>query len=148
VKKHAAELSVGVFVLIGLICVAYLTIRLGKMEILGGEYYSVTARFTSVSGLKRGAVVDIAGVQIGRVDAIELDVESMLAVVHMKIKKGVPLADDVSAAVRTSGLIGDKYIKLAPGGSDIFLEEGDEIVDTQPSVDLEEILGKYAFGDV
>ncbi len=147
-NKHATELSVGVFVLIGLICVAYLTVRLGKMEILGGNYYNITASFTSVSGLKRGAIVDIAGVQIGRVEAVELDVDRMVAVVHMKIDRNIPLSDDVSASVRTSGLIGDKYIKIAPGGSDIYLEDNGEIYDTQPAVDLEDMIGKYAFGDI
>ena len=146
-KKVSIETAVGVFVLIGLISVAYLTIKLGKMEWFGDNYYMVDARFDSVSGLQTGAQVDMAGVEIGQVADIQLDNEEQVAVVSMKIEKGVVLTDDVIASVKTSGLIGDKFIKLTPGGSDILLKPGDMIIETESALDIEELVSKYVFGD-
>lgn len=146
-KKTSIEIAVGVFVLIGILCVAYLTIRLGKMELLGGNYYTLNARFQSVSGLKSGAMVEMAGVQVGQVDAIDLDPVQQVAIVTLKIDKSLSLTDDVIASVKTSGLIGDKYINLTPGGSEQFLNPGDTITDTESAVDLEELISKYVFGD-
>lgn len=150
-KKQSVEISVGLFVLIGLVCVAYLTVKLGKMEILGGHYYSVSASFASVSGLQQGARIDMAGVQIGQVESIELDKDKdrfNTALVRMKIREHVVLTDDVTASVKTSGLIGDKYISIAPGGSETLLKEGGRITETEPAVDLESLISKYAFGKV
>jgi len=147
-KRSSIETSVGIFVLIGIICVGYLTIRIGKIEWLGKDSYTIYARFESVSGLKPGAQVEIAGIQIGTVNSISLDQERQIALVEMKIKKDVVLGDDVIASVKTAGMIGDKYIKISPGGSDIVLEPGEMITTTEPSVDLEELISKYIFGDV
>ena len=147
-SKTSLELGVGIFVLIGILCVGYLTIRLGKMELLGNEHYYLNARFLSVEGLKKGAQVVIAGVEVGQVDHISLDAEEQVAIVRMRIRKDVTLTDDVIASVKTSGLIGDKYIKLSPGGSDQILKEGEMITETESSLDIEELISKYAFGDV
>ena len=146
-KKASVETAVGVFVLIGLVCVAYLTIKLGKMEWFGDDFYMLKARFMSVSGLKVGAEVDMAGVGIGQVADIELDNKRQMAIVQMKIKKGVVLTDDVIASVKTAGLIGDKYIRLTPGGSDRVLKSGDMIIETESALDIEELVSKYVFGD-
>ena len=146
-KKTSVETAVGVFVLIGLISVAYLTIKLGKMEWFGDDYYTLDAQFDSVSGLKTGAQVDMAGVEIGQVADIRLDNERQVAVVSLKIKKEVMLTDDVIASVKTSGLIGDKFIKLTPGGSDRLLKSGDLIIETESALDIEELVSKYVFGD-
>ena len=146
-KKTSVETAVGVFVLIGLISVAYLTIKLGKMEWFGDDYYTLDAQFDSVSGLKTGAQVDMAGVEIGQVADIRLDNERQGAVVSLKIKKEVMLTDDVIASVKTSGLIGDKFIKLTPGGSDRLLKSGDLIIETESALDIEELVSKYVFGD-
>ena len=102
------EVLVGLFVLIGLLCTAYLTIKLGRMEIGGGDGYTLQARFTSVSGLRTGAEVEIAGVRVGRVARIELDPSDAMAIVTLQLDKQVKLTDDVIASVKTSGLIGDK----------------------------------------
>ncbi len=147
-KKSSAEMVVGIFVLIGILCVGYLTIRLGKMELLGGNYYHLRARFESVSGLKSGAQVEIAGVQVGQVDAIDLDVKQMVALVDLKIRKDIELTDDTIASVKTAGLIGDKYIKISPGGSDEVLKPGGMITETESAIDLEELISKYVFGDI
>ena len=140
-------MAVGVFVLIGLCCVAYLTVRLGKMEIIGNNNYSVVAKFRSVSGLKPGARVEIAGVGVGKVDAIALDQQKQMASVTMKIEKNIILDDEVIASIRTSGLIGDKFIKLTPGGSDITLQNGGQITETESALDIEELISKYVFSD-
>lgn len=147
-KKPSVEVAVGLFVLIGIACVGYLTIKLGKMELLGADYYSVSAKFENVAGLKVGAQIEMAGVQIGQVEAITLDLEDQIADVRFKIREGVVLTDDVIASVRTSGLIGDKYIKLSPGGSDVILKPGDTIIETESVIDLEELISKYVFGKV
>ena len=147
-NRSLVEIAVGIFVLIGIICVGYLTVRLGQMEWFGADHYSVSAQFQSISGLNAGASVEVAGVQIGKVDSISLDKEEMVAVVKMKIQKGVVLTDDVIASIKTAGLIGDKYIKLTPGGSDEILNPGDTIVETESAIDLEELISKYVFGGV
>ncbi len=146
-NKRSVEAAVGIFVVIGLACVGYLTIKLGKMEVVGGNFYEVSARFGSVSGLKKGAVVEMAGVRIGKVDGIDLD-EDHYARVRMKIDGNIKLTDDVSASIKTSGLIGDKYVSVEPGGSGIELARGGMIEETHSAVDIEEMIGKYAFGDV
>jgi phospholipid/cholesterol/gamma-HCH transport system substrate-binding protein len=145
-KKTSVETAVGVFVLIGLICVAYLTVKLGKMEWFGDNYYTVKARFDSVSGLKDGAQVDMAGVQIGQVADIHLDKKRQMAIVNLKIRKDIELNDDVIASVKTAGLIGDKYISLTPGASGRILKPGGTIIDTESAVDIEELISKYVFG--
>jgi phospholipid/cholesterol/gamma-HCH transport system substrate-binding protein len=147
-QKSSVEAAVGVFVLIGLACVGYLTIQLGRMELLGTDYYVLSARFQNISGLKIGSRVEMAGVNIGKVDEIDLDPERLVAVVHMKIKKGIELADDSIASIKTSGLIGDKFIKLTPGVSDDFLQQGGVITETESALDIEELIGNFAFGNI
>ena len=147
-RKDSVELGVGLFVLIGILCVGYLTVRLGKMQILGDNYYTLSARFQSVTGLKTGSQVEIAGVQVGQVDSIALDPKEMVAIIQLKIRRDVQLTDDVIASVKTAGLIGDKYIRLSPGGSGDILKPGDMITDTESALDIEALISKYAFGDV
>lgn len=147
-NKYSRETAVGVFVLLGLLCVAYLTVKLGRMELLDDKGYTVTCRFASITGLRVGAEVEIAGVPVGRVASIRLDREHPLAVVGLRIGEGVKLTDDVIASIKTSGLIGDKYVKLAPGGSSTLLADGDEITETESSIDIESLISKYVFGGV
>src|SRR6266540_3586300 len=121
-KRATLETVVGIFVLIGILCLAYLSIKLGKMELFGGNTYQVYADFDSVSGLKSGASVEIAGVEVGRVGRIILDPKSgNMARVYLRIRSGLKLQDDVIASVRTRGIIGDKFILLKPGGSEKIL---------------------------
>ncbi len=147
-ESKKTEFLVGLFMLIGIVCVGYLTIRLGKMDIIGGGYYPVTAKFTSVSGLRQGAIVDIAGVEVGQVIRIELDKEYYNAKVTLLIREDLELPIDTIASVKTRGLIGDKYIELQPGGDPVLLEPNDEIIETESAISLEEMVSKYAFGDV
>jgi phospholipid/cholesterol/gamma-HCH transport system substrate-binding protein len=143
------EMTVGVFMLIGMLCLGYISIKLGKMEIMGGNYYDVSAEFDSVSGLKPGARVEVAGVEVGKVDRIALDPRSGdRAVAYFKIRTGVKITDDVIASVRTSGIIGDKFIKLKPGGSDKYLQNNGKIRETESAIDIEELVSKFIHGKV
>jgi phospholipid/cholesterol/gamma-HCH transport system substrate-binding protein len=146
--SFARETVVGVFVALGLLCVGYLTIKLGRMEVFDTGGYLITARFSSVTGLRMGANVEIAGVPVGRVAAIRLDPEDYVADVDLRIDGNVRLSEDSMASVKTSGLVGDKYISIAPGGSDAMLGEGSLVTDTEPALDLEALIGKFAFGKV
>lgn len=143
------ELTVGIFMLLGIICLGYLSIKLGKMELIGGNNYRITARFDSVSGLKPGARIELAGVEIGTVERIGLsNASGDQAEVTMKIKDGIKITDDVIASVRTSGIIGDKFIKLKPGGSDQLLKDGGKIRETESAIDIEELVSKFIHGKV
>ena len=144
-KKMKLEMIVGVFLLAGFISFAWLAVKMGDINPFANETYPVTARFTSISGLKAGSTIELAGVVVGKVSRIELDTGDYEAVVFLDIDKQVELQDDSIASIRTAGIIGDKYIKLSPGGSDIILEAGDEIEETEPSISLEELVSKYIF---
>ncbi|MBN2417991.1 MAG: outer membrane lipid asymmetry maintenance protein MlaD [Deltaproteobacteria bacterium] len=146
-KKSSIETSVGIFMFICILCVAYLTIHLGKMDWIGSDYYQLQARFQSVSGLKAGASVEMAGVQIGNIQAISLNQEKKIAEVTMNIQNGVQIEEDAIASIKTAGLIGDKYIMILPGGSDTILKQGETIFETESAVDLEDLISKYLFGD-
>jgi phospholipid/cholesterol/gamma-HCH transport system substrate-binding protein len=147
--KTRLETIVGVFVLVGILCLAYLSIKLGKMELIGGDTYRVRANFDSVSGLRSGASVEIAGVEVGRVDRIVLDPkQGYTANVSLLINSGIQLQDDVIASVRTRGIIGDKYVQLKPGGSDRLLKDGGRIRETESAIDFEGLISKYIHGNV
>jgi len=118
---------------------------MGDINPFATETYPVTARFTSISGLKEGTTIELAGVVVGKVSKIELDAGEYEAVVHLNIDKTVALTDDSIASIRTAGIIGNKFIKLTPGGSEIFLEAGDEIDETESSISIEELVSKYIF---
>ncbi len=147
-RKYTKETAVGIFVMVGLACVAYLTLQLGDLELFGSDVYRVSADFTSVAGLRAGASVEIAGVPVGKVGAITLEQEHAMAHVVLEINNTIKLSDDVIASIKTSGLIGDKYVSLSPGGSTDYLGDGDVISDTESAVDLEALISKYVFGGV
>ncbi len=144
-KKMNLEMIVGLFLLAGFACFSYLAVKMGDIKVFQNETYPVTAKFTSISGLKEGSVVELAGVNVGKVSRIELDPGDYEAIVHLDVDKSVKLQDDSIASIRTAGIIGDKYIKLTPGGSDMILGAGDEIEETEPSISLEELVSKYIF---
>ncbi len=144
-KRINVETVVGVFLVAGFACFAYLAVRLGDVNLFGTQYYRVKAYFASVAGLKPGANVEIAGVKVGKVSDIDLDQETYEALVTLEILKGVQIQDDVIASIKTAGIIGDKYVSLKPGGSDTYLQDGDMIQDTESAIDLEELVSKYIF---
>jgi len=143
-KRLNIETAVGLFVLLGIVCLAWLSIKLGKLEIVGGDYVPVHAEFASVSGLKKGVSVEIAGVDVGKVESITLDNYS--ADVLMKIRTGIRLPEDTIASIRTRGLIGDKYVSLSPGASDRMIPPNGKIRDTESAVDMEQLIGEFIHG--
>ena len=147
-KQSKLELVVGVFVLAGLIAVAYLALKVGAGSLLGSETYSVRARFTNSGGLNPGSNVLIAGVPIGRVGAITLNPTDFSALVELKLEKVVKLPTDTIASIKTSGLIGDKYVGLSPGSDTVFLAPGATITDTEAALDIESLISRFAFGNV
>lgn len=147
-KKASFEFIVGVFLIFGFVAFTYISLQFGEFSIFTrGQNYTVFALFDSVSGLKKGASVTIAGVDVGRVSDIRLTRDE-LAKVALYLSKDIKITEDAIASVKTQGIIGDKYIRISQGGSDTFLEEGEVIMETESAVDLEELVSKYIFGDV
>jgi len=147
-KKYTMETIVGIFVIFGLLCVGYMTVKLGKVNILGDNSYSLIAKFTTVTGLRVGSPVNILGIDVGRVVKITMDQENLRAVVELRIKKDIKIYDDAIASIKTEGLIGDKHLSIDPGGGGDLLKPNGIITDTQAAVDIEQLISKYAFGDV
>lgn len=147
-KKYTMETIVGMFVVFGLLCIAYMTVKLGHVSFLSDNSYSLVAKFTTVTGLRVGNPVYILGIEVGRVESITMDQENQKAVVAMKINKGVKIYDDAIASIKTEGLIGDKYLSIDPGGGGSLLGNRGTIVETNAPVDIGDLIGKYAFGDV
>lgn len=145
-KKFDLEFAVGIFVLIGFLSLGYLSVQLGRLEVLGAGYYVVNAEFEKAGGIRSGAGVEIAGVEIGRVKNIKL--ENYQAVVSLSIYKDVKIQEDAIASIRTKGIIGEKFIQITPGGSERLITEGGKIRDTESALDLEELLSKYIFGNI
>ncbi|RMG45110.1 MAG: MCE family protein [Candidatus Dadabacteria bacterium] len=139
-RSLSVEFYVGVFMIAALLAVAYLAVGLGGLELGHSSEYIVYAEFDNVSGLKVGAPVEIAGVPVGEVSAITL--KDPAALVTLKLKNGVKLRDDDVAAVRTKGIIGDRYVKISRGASDVYIENGGTLLDTESVVDIEDIIGK------
>lgn len=146
--KFKKETAVGLFVLIGLVAISYMSIKLGNVQMFTDKYYVVKANFSDISGLKVNAPVQMFGVKIGFVEKISLDQEKGVACVDMLIDNEVKLMDDAIVSVKTNGLIGDKYLKIAPGGLGDPVKPGDTLFDTNPTVDLEDLISKFAFGKV
>ncbi|MGI9302931.1 MAG: outer membrane lipid asymmetry maintenance protein MlaD [Gammaproteobacteria bacterium] len=143
-KRLSTEFVVGLFVLAGLVCFSYLAVKMGNLGFLESSY-TVQARFTSISGLKQGAFVELAGVRVGKVDNIMLDNGEFEAIVDMAIDNGVQIQQDAIASIRTQGIIGDKFIKISPGGAEETIEPGGEILETESAISLEELVSKYIF---
>jgi phospholipid/cholesterol/gamma-HCH transport system substrate-binding protein len=147
-KKYSMETIVGIFVVIGLLCIGYMTVKLGKLPIFGGDYYMLYARFSSVSGLRVDSPVEIGGIEAGRVEQLNMDQDTQMAVVTLRIEKGFKVYEDAIASIKTSGLIGDKFIKIDPGGGSDILKPGGTITETNSPIDVEDLISKYLFGDI
>lgn len=145
-NQTRTELVVGVFVLVGMVCLGYLTIRLGKLEVLGNSGYVVYADFASVAGLKVGDPIEIAGVRVGKVESIALADDR--ARLGLRIEDSVKLQEDVIASVRARGIIGDKFVLISPGASDKLLGPGGKIRETESPPDISDLIGKYVGGDL
>jgi phospholipid/cholesterol/gamma-HCH transport system substrate-binding protein len=140
------NIAVGLFLVLGILALAYLSIKLGRVSFLGGGGYSVTVEFPSVGGLKAGSSVEIAGVEIGRVESIGL--ADYQARVILRLNRDVQLQEDSIASIKTKGLIGERYVRISPGGSDKIIPPNGRIREVEAPVDFEELLSKYIFGKV
>jgi phospholipid/cholesterol/gamma-HCH transport system substrate-binding protein len=147
-KKYTMETTVGIFLVFGLLCVGYMTVKLGHFSLFGDDTYPLFARFTSVTGLRVGSSVHMLGIEVGRVERLTMDQKDQKAVVEIRIQEGVKIFDDAIASIKTEGLIGDQYLSIDPGGSGAPLAPGGTITETQPAVDIADLIGKYAFGEV
>lgn len=142
-NRLSIETAVGIFIIIGLACMAYLAVKLGDVDLFGSDQYVVKARFTNISGLKEGSTVEIAGVQVGKVSKISL--VDYQAFVELLINPGIKIQEDAIASIRTQGIIGDKYVKISPGGAEGYIHPDGLLTETESTVDIEELVSKYIF---
>ena len=145
-KTFDLELFVG-FILFCLVAIlVYLSLRLGQVDLIGNQGYTVQATFMTVGGLQTGAVVELAGVEIGRVEHVALD--NYQARVKMKIDDKIALSEDTKAAIKSKGLIGERYVEIFPGRANNKLESGGMIHETESPVDIQELIAQFIFGNV
>ena len=145
-ERTRVNTAVGIFLLLGILALGYLSVKLGRVSFLGASGYVVIVDFPSIGGLKVGSNVEIAGVEIGRVEAIRL--ADYQARVTLRLNADVKLQEDSIASIKTKGLIGEKYVRISPGGSDKIIPPNGRIREVEAPVDFEELLSKYIFGKV
>lgn len=145
-ERTRVNVAVGVFMVLGMLALGYLSVKLGRVSLFGAGGYAVTVEFPSVGGLRAGSSVEIAGVEIGQVESIGLS--DYQARVVLRLHGEVKLQEDAIASIKTKGLIGEKYVRISPGGSDQLIPPGGRIREVEAPVDFEELLSKYIFGKV
>jgi phospholipid/cholesterol/gamma-HCH transport system substrate-binding protein len=145
-KRFDVELGVGLFIIAGILCLGYLSVKLGRMEVLGEQGYEIYALFSNSGGLKNGSSVRIAGVDVGRVKNIGL--QDYQARIVMNIFENVQIQEDAIASIKTKGLIGEKYLEISPGASEEIIAPGGRIRDTQPAVDIAQLVSNFVFGKI
>ncbi len=147
-KKNTLEMFVGLFMIIGFAAFVYLALQLGEVSFLTrSKTYILEAEFDNVAGVKKGASVQVAGVDVGEVVSIELG-KMDVALLSLQISNKLKVPLDSMASVKSQGIIGDKYIQLSLGGDVELFKPGERIVDTESSVDIESLISKFAFGSV
>lgn len=146
-NKKSIEIFVGLFVVLGALSLLFLALKAANLASFtnGGDTYTLQARFDNIGGLKARAPVRSAGVHVGRVTSVTLDTQTYLGVVTLEVNKGVTFPKDSSAKILTSGLLGDQYIGIEPGGDEKNLQPGDVITQTQSAVVLENLIGQFLF---
>ena len=146
-NRAVLDLWVGLFVVAGIAALLFLALKVGSMNTVNAtDSYEVVARFENIGGLKARAPVKSAGVVVGRVDSIQFDTQLYEAKVTMRVNKRYPFPKDSSAAILTSGLLGEQYIGLAAGGDSAMLKSGDTLKITQDAVVLENLIGQFLYG--
>jgi phospholipid/cholesterol/gamma-HCH transport system substrate-binding protein len=145
-ERTKVNVTVGIFLVLGILALAYLSIKLGRVSLFGSRGYLVSADFPTSSGLKVGANVEIAGVPVGSVESIRLKDDQAHVVLRMQPQ--IKLTEDAIVAIKTKGLIGERYVNISPGGSERVVPPNGQLREVQPPVDLEELLSKYVFGKV
>ena len=147
-QQTKLELAVGGFMLAGLVGVSYLALKIGAGAVVGGDTYALSAEFSNIGSLAPGSNVVIAGVPVGRVEAVRLNPQNYHAIVDLRVQKTVQLPTDTIASVKSTGLIGDKYLALAPGGDPDMIAPGGKITEHEDDVDLASLISRFAFGSV
>ena len=144
-QTRSVEIGTGLFVLLGMTSLFFLTTQTtGGDDFKADSVYTVEARFENVGSLRERAPVTISGVTIGRVTGVVFDPVSLEAIVHFVIDTQYDqIPDDSDASILTSGILGSQYIGLQAGGSDMYLDEGSEILFTQSAIILENLIGKF-----
>jgi len=145
-NKHNFEFFVGLFMAIGILCMAFLSIRIARNEFATAGGYEVKAVFSNCNGIRSGSPISIAGVEIGRVQQVSL--QDYEATVTLTIQRGVVLQKDAIASIKTKGMIGEKYIEITPGADDQPITDGGSLRDTQSAMDLEGLISKYVQGNI
>jgi len=145
-SQRAVNLSVGFLMILGILALGYLSVTFGKVNLLGGDYYPVKATFSNVAGLQTNTEVQMIGIEVGYVEAIRL--KDFEAHVTLRIRRSVDLPEDTIAAIQTEGLLGERYVSLKPGGlpNNIPKDGSGRILETNPPLILENLLGKMVFG--
>lgn len=145
-KQHSLEMIVGIFMVAGFLAFGYLALQLGEVSWLtSGRTYSLKAEFDNVSGVKKGSAIQLAGVVVGSVEKVELSPDNV-ALVHLRLDKGIQVPADSIASVKSQGIIGDKYIQISLGGDPEILKEQGMITETESAIDIESLISKFAFG--
>ncbi|MDA0836532.1 MAG: outer membrane lipid asymmetry maintenance protein MlaD [Planctomycetota bacterium] len=147
-RKIKAEFFVGLFVLAGMFCLGYLSIRMARAEVFGEKGYPVHARFRNCGGLKDGASVMIAGVEVGRVKSVYLDKESFQAHVVMLLDSALVIDEESIASIKTKGLIGEKFIDISPGGAEAKIKPDGELIETEDAIDIGDLISKFVHGKI
>ncbi|HCC68793.1 MAG TPA: outer membrane lipid asymmetry maintenance protein MlaD [Nitrospiraceae bacterium] len=145
-KKFNLEIAVGIFLLSGILALAYISVKLGEIEIIGRRGYTVYAYFDNAGGIRAGAVVEVAGVRVGTVQNVSL--EAYQAKLTLRLDPLIKLQEDVIASIKTKGLIGEKYVQITPGGSEKLIPHNGRIRETESAMDIEELISKYIFGRI
>jgi phospholipid/cholesterol/gamma-HCH transport system substrate-binding protein len=145
-QRKSLDIWVGLFVLLGALAVMFLALKVGNMSSMNfGPSYTVIARFDNIGGLKPRAPVKSAGVVVGRVESIAFNDKTFQAQVTMRMQGEVQFPKDSSAKILTSGLLGEQYIGLEPGGDEKNFAEGDRIKSTQSAIVLENLISQFLF---
>lgn len=146
-QTRVVEIWVGLFMAAGLVALFFLSMQVSSLNKYSVEEgYTIKAYFENVGGLKERSPVSVSGVRVGRVESITYDMDNFEALVTLLIdKKYDTFPEDTTASIFTSGLLGEQYVSLEPGGSDVVLKEGDEIQLAQSAIILEQVIGQFLF---
>ncbi|MEN8184522.1 MAG: outer membrane lipid asymmetry maintenance protein MlaD [Myxococcota bacterium] len=142
---YGRDLAVGLFVLVGLLAVAYLSVRVGGLSYKGRGGMHLVAAFDEIGGLSERAPVRVSGVPVGQVASIHLN-EELRALVVLDVDPGLELSADTAASIRTNGLLGDQFVALEPGGEEELLQSGDVVAFTENALNLEKLIGAFVHG--
>jgi|TARA_R110002050_G_scaffold99459_4_gene206206 phospholipid/cholesterol/gamma-HCH transport system substrate-binding protein len=144
-KNNYVNFLVGLFVLFGIGALVFMSITIGGASVSNSGNYTLVAKFENSSGLKEGAFVEMSGVRVGLIQSINYDPKAYESVVKISLNNAITVPDDSIASIRTSGIIGDRFVKISTGGSEVNMADGEEFIETESSISIEELISKYMF---